>query len=194
MSKKKRRATRMIGSHETMDYKAPDGTKYRVCTTCGAHKPLYSDFHRNGLNEDGHASYRTDCKTCYNAKRKENRVRNKHAEFVGHQKGRGEADINYSFTEWRETVIFFGGTCCYCGKTMRRGETLTRDHLVAVSNGGKTEQDNVVPACGKCNSSKGNSEFKDWYMKQDFFSQDRLNKIFQWRTIVRVAGGGDVDA
>lgn len=187
---KKRRATKMMGQHVSLTYIGKDSHWMRRCTTCGHDKPLDTDYHRNGVDDNGKPSYRLDCKTCYNAKRKENRVRNKHAEFVGHQRGRGEADIDYTYTEWRETVIFFGGTCCYCGRTMRKGETLTRDHLVPFSEGGKTEQGNVVPACKSCNSSKGDKEWRDWYMKQDMFSQDRMNNIFKWRNIISVAGGG----
>jgi hypothetical protein len=42
-----------------------------------------------------------------------------------------------------------------------------------------------VPACQSCNSSKGAEDFRDWFMKQAFFSQERLNRIFKWRTIIR---------
>jgi hypothetical protein len=180
----------MTGTYLSQTY-TDKGVVVRVCSTCGSTKPLHTEFHRNGLDENGQAEYRLDCKVCYNAKRKENRVSNKHAEFLGHQRSRGEADINYTYTEWRETVIFFGGMCCYCGRTMRKGETLTRDHLVAVNEGGKTEQENVLPACKECNCSKGKEDWKTWFMKQSFFSQERMNKIFQWRNIIRVAGGGD---
>lgn len=187
----RRRAKTMIGQYTSETYVDEQGMVVRRCTTCGDTRPLHTGYHRNGTDDAGCAVYRLDCKTCYNAKRKENRASNKHAEFVGHQKHRGEDNVDYTYTEWREVVIFFGGCCAYCGRTMRKGETLTRDHLVPWSGGGRTTQDNVVPACGACNSSKGNKDFKDWFMKQPFFSQDRLNKIFQWRTIIRVAGGSD---
>ena len=91
---------------------------------------------------------------------------------------------------WRETVIFFEGSCAYCGKTMRKGERLTKDHLVPLSAGGATAQYNIVPACTHCNSSKGASEWREWCMKQAFFSQERMNRIFRWRYIIQVAEGG----
>lgn len=189
----KRRAKRMIGTHKGETWTDERGFSKRRCTTCGVVKRLPEDFHRNGVDADGQIRYRDECKTCYNAKRKENRVSNKHAQFVGHQRHRGEEDIDYSYTEWRETVIFFGGTCCYCGRSLRRGETLTRDHLVAWSDGGITEQSNIVPACGSCNSSKGDKEWRAWFMSQSFFSQERMNKIFAWRQMIKLAGGGDTD-
>lgn len=185
----KRRATRMTGKFQSLDFWAGTELMSRQCTHCGVTKQM-AEFHRSGETEDGKIEYRKDCKVCYNAKRKENRGSNKHAEFIGHQRHRGEKDIDYSFTEWREAVIFFGGACAYCGCTMRKGETLTKDHLVATSKGGKTEQINVIPACKCCNSSKNNSEWREWFMKQSFFSQERMNKIFQWRSIISAAGGG----
>lgn len=188
----KSRAKRMIGQHASETWFA-NGIGYRRCSTCGEVKRLYDDYHRNGTDDEGQAAYRLECKTCYNAKRKENKASSKHAEFVGHQRHRGEADINYTYTEWREAVIFFGGMCAYCGRSMRKGETLTMDHWQPFADGGKTQQDNVIPACTGCNCSKGKKDGKEWFMAQSFFSQERLNKIFQWRSIIRAAGGGDAD-
>jgi len=42
--------------------------------------------------------------------------------------------------------------CQYCGKT----GGLTIDHVIPVSRGGKSNFDNCVAACKKCNSKKGN--------------------------------------
>lgn len=190
---KKGRATRMYGTYKGETWRDEQGMTLRRCTTCGVVKELAVDYHRNGVDQTGGVRYRDECKQCYNAKRKENRVSNKHAQFVGHQRTRGEEDINYTYTEWRETVIYFGGVCSYCGRTLRRGETLTRDHLLAVSKGGKTEQANIVCSCGSCNSSKGNKDWREWFMAQSFFSQERMNKIFAWRQIIKLAGGGDTD-
>lgn len=90
--------------------------------------------------------------------------------------------------DWLRTVIFFEGTCAYCGKTMRKGERLTKDHLVPLSEGGTWALDNIIPSCRACNESKGSQEWREWYMQQPFFSQDRMNKIFKWRSIVRASG------
>lgn len=45
--------------------------------------------------------------------------------------------------------------CLYCGADGRR-QTLTRDHVVPTSKGGKDAWENVVAACIACNSRKGN--------------------------------------
>lgn len=42
-------------------------------------------------------------------------------------------------------------TCQYCGSTKR----LTLDHVIPRSKGGKHSWDNVVTACERCNSKKG---------------------------------------
>lgn len=160
----------------------------KVCTFCGKMKNINS-FAKNGTDSNGFVKYRDDCKVCYNIRRRENAAKKKHADFVGSMKRRGEANVSYTHQQWKETVMFFGGECAYCGCTPRKGERLTRDHLVPVRDGGTTTQDNIVPACSCCNSSKGASEWREWFMKQPFFSQERMNRIFKWRSIMRMIGG-----
>lgn len=45
-------------------------------------------------------------------------------------------------------------TCQYCGKRYSRSE-LNLDHIVPVSLGGKTDWENVVCSCTRCNIKKG---------------------------------------
>lgn len=179
---------RMYGKFERVpDTTGTDGKTYRRCVFCGQTKWIL-DFGRSGANSDGTPRYRSDCKVCYNARRRENGQRKVHSDFVGGMKRRGESSVSYTHQQWKETVIFFGGECAYCGRTMNKGERLTRDHLVPVAEGGTTSQSNIVPACSRCNSSKGKREWRDWFMKQDFFSQERMNRIFKWRSIMRASG------
>jgi len=179
---------RMTGSYKTEDKVDPNLGTLRRCTFCGIFKPL-SEFGKNGVDRDGNTVYRTDCKMCYNLRRKANssRSRKAHSDFVGGMKRRSDDDVQFTHQNWKECLIYFEGSCAYCGKTPKRGQRLTKDHLYPVVNGGKTTPDNIVPACYKCNSSKGSSDFKEWFMAQPFFSQDRLNKIFKWRSIMRLA-------
>jgi 5-methylcytosine-specific restriction endonuclease McrA len=44
--------------------------------------------------------------------------------------------------------------CLYCGKEFGR-HSLTRDHVVPISKGGRDTWENVVSACFHCNSRKG---------------------------------------
>ena len=185
----KKRNTRMYGTYQSETFKK-DGQLYRRCVFCGEIKPI-TDFHRNAADAKGRPEWRQDCKRCYNICRRENQTKKKHTDFLGSQRRRGEENPEYTHQEWKEAVLFFGGECAYCGGTPRKGQRLTRDHLEPVSEGGRTIQSNIVPACQSCNSSKGAEDFKDWFMKQPFFSQERLNRIFKWRTIMRHLEGGE---
>ena len=46
-------------------------------------------------------------------------------------------------------------TCQYCGRTRKPAE-LTLDHIIPKSMGGDTCWENLVTACRRCNSKKGN--------------------------------------
>lgn len=52
-----------------------------------------------------------------------------------------------------------GWTCVYCGT---RDDRPHCDHVVPVSRGGSHETDNLVTACGSCNSSKNNRRIEEW--------------------------------
>lgn len=46
-------------------------------------------------------------------------------------------------------------TCQYCLSSFSYSQ-LTLDHVIPISKGGKTSWENIVAACGPCNTSKGN--------------------------------------
>ena len=46
-------------------------------------------------------------------------------------------------------------SCQYCSTPLQRNQ-ITLDHVQPVSKGGKTSWENIVLACGPCNSRKGN--------------------------------------
>lgn len=169
-------------------YESDTDGNQRRCIFCGEWKPI-EFFPKNGYTPAGDVARRLDCKVCYNIRRNENKTKKRHSDFIGGQKRRGEEAPSLSHQEWKETMIFFGGACAYCGCTPKRNDRLTKDHLVPMSLGGLTVVGNVVPACRSCNSSKGAEDFKVWLMRQPFFSQDRLNQVFKWRTIMRQVGG-----
>ena len=47
-------------------------------------------------------------------------------------------------------------TCQYCTTSFPQN-SLTLDHVLPLSKGGKTSWENIVASCGPCNSRKGNS-------------------------------------
>lgn len=45
--------------------------------------------------------------------------------------------------------------CLYCDKQLTQS-TATMDHVLPLSRGGKTNFENIVTSCSKCNAAKGN--------------------------------------
>lgn len=77
---------------------------------------------------------------------------------------------------------FFEWRCAYSGEYLG-GNSNNRsiDHIVPLSNGGLNEIWNCVPMLKSYNSSKNTKNMLEWYMKQDFYSEERLNKIYEWQ-------------
>ena len=150
----------------------------KVCSVCGLEKKL-TEFPKNGRDKEGAVRYRADCKECYNISRKINKKRL--FKFLNNIKHRTGEEDGYSFEDWKDAVLYFRGKCAYCGRPQSRNNILTKDHIVPVSKGGKTVRENIVPSCVRCNSSKSDSDFEEWYVKQKFYSDDRKDKIIRWR-------------
>ncbi len=75
---------------------------------------------------------------------------------------------NVSPEEWATVLEMYtdhrGTMCAYCYKII---EKPTMDHIEPLAGGGRHEIENVVPACGSCNSSKGAKPLLRWmYDKQ----------------------------
>ncbi len=68
------------------------------------------------------------------------------------------ASGSYTSREWLELKADYGGRCAYCGARTR----LTADHVVPIALGGANSIDNIVPACGSCNSSKNAKPLLVW--------------------------------
>jgi 5-methylcytosine-specific restriction endonuclease McrA len=68
-----------------------------------------------------------------------------------------------SADDWSALTAHFQGCCAYCGKS---GTTI--DHVIPISKGGRDEIGNVLPACRRCNSSKGNKDLAAWLNEKGF--------------------------
>ncbi len=64
----------------------------------------------------------------------------------------------WSLDDWDALVAKFEGLCAYC----MGSDQITVDHVVPVSKNGPNTIDNLLPACGPCNSSKGNKPLTEW--------------------------------
>lgn len=71
--------------------------------------------------------------------------------------------MDVSATEWvrlRAAVFARDGyRCIYCGM---KDVALHADHVLALSRGGASTMENLVTACGGCNTSKGAKPVQEW--------------------------------
>ena len=82
--------------------------------------------------------------------------------------------------QWIECMSFFEFKCAYSGKTLSK-ETRSLDHIKPISKGGENEIWNLVPMYKIYNSSKRTQDLLTWYPKQEYFSEERLDKIYEWQ-------------
>ena len=71
--------------------------------------------------------------------------------------------------QWNYIKGKFNNKCAYCGEE----KLLEQEHFIPVNKGGEYTSNNIIPACKHCNSSKQDSNFFEWYPKQDFYSKER---------------------
>ena len=84
--------------------------------------------------------------------------------------------------QWLECMEFFDWKCAYSdeyigGRTNKR----TLDHIVPLNNNGEHEIWNLVPMVRSYNSSKNDKNMEEWYQQQEYYSEERLNKIYKWQ-------------
>ncbi len=59
---------------------------------------------------------------------------------------------------WRELVELWDNCCAYCGTTTK----MTQDHVRPLTRGGLHLASNLLPACLRCNQSKGYRLLSEW--------------------------------
>ena len=83
--------------------------------------------------------------------------------------------IDTRFALWRNR-------CAFCGVDAKHPrnaghDRLTVEHILALTQNGLDEADNIAPACHSCNCSKNNAPVEAWYRRQAFFTEARWRKI-----------------
>ena len=81
----------------------------------------------------------------------------------------------------KEMMDFFEWRCAYSGELVYTSKMRSIDHIVPVSKGGENEIWNIVPMYKNYNKSKNAQDMITWYKQQDFYSEERLNKINEWQ-------------
>ena len=78
---------------------------------------------------------------------------------------------------------FFEWKCAYSGEKFsnnNKENDRSIDHIIPLSKGGENEIWNCVPIKMNYNSSKNANDMLEWYKQQEFYSEERLNKIYEW--------------
>jgi 5-methylcytosine-specific restriction endonuclease McrA len=66
----------------------------------------------------------------------------------------GAAHHPITAAEWLQIKADYSSLCAYCNARETPEESLTQDHVIPLNKGGSHTADNIVPACGECNTTK----------------------------------------
>lgn len=150
-----------------------------TCKKCVAENGK-NHYDRNKAEIDAkHREYYRDNKETVSQRIKRYRKENPEKVKVIWQKRRAKLSNlpnTFSGEEWVFCKNYFDNKCAYCGKR----ENLTQDHFVPLNLGGEYTNQNILPVCLSCNSSKGAKLFSDWYPKQIFYSKHREKRILKY--------------
>jgi len=151
--------------------------KTRVCSCCGEEKPEY-EFYKQSYT----GILSNQCKECTKIKKSVVYHKAKVGKFISKERQRGMEEPDYSLKDWQEAMLFFRGSCCYCGckEGKSKKDKFDKEHFIPVSQGGKTTRSNIAPACKKCNRGRGNKDLITWYRAQPFWTQEKENRIVKW--------------
>ncbi|WP_405560649.1 HNH endonuclease [Streptomyces sp. NBC_01180] len=137
----------------------------KTCSKCGMTKALDS-FSTDTAKEDGKRSSCRACKAAYHRANQE-RIAEYQAEYrrynpdVRHaQRHRRRAALaSTEHVPYSRTDILdrWGHQCCYCDAPAEH-----LDHVTPISKGGADADWNLVPACARCNCSKGAKTLAQW--------------------------------
>lgn len=93
--------------------------------------------------------------------------------------------------EWKKCKEYFGNCCAYCGLPIECHYIKFKDdiklgdfHKEHVDSNGLNDLSNCVPSCKICNSKKHNMTLEKWYEENEFFTEERLDRIMQWLNYV----------
>lgn len=143
----------------------------RTCKKCGRSLPETDEyFYRHPyVRKDGSHGFRAICKDCVAKVYDDNREKYIHREHMRRAVQHGHF-VDLSLEDWEDIKNAFGNRCAYCG---REYLNFYQDHIVPRSSNGAYTKSNIVPACQRCNASKSDKSFFDWYPKQPFYTEKR---------------------
>ena len=88
-------------------------------------------------------------------------------------------NLNGDYTNNKEEIVSY--RCPYSGELITDLSTTHLDHILPVSSNGGTVLFNCIPVLDKVNLSKcDESNILTWWLKQDYFSYDKLERLIQY--------------
>ena len=176
---------------ENKDISKEYGKKYREehKDEMREYSKKYREEHKEELQHKKRV-YRENHRQEYNNYMKKYRDDNPDKFFNKFQKQReyknNDEPLNIiSREDWDLLFDFFNNRCAYTGELLNEYNR-TVDHIIPISQGGDNKLNNLVPCTRSANSSKNNNYMEDWFKGKEFFSEERLNKIYEWIDISTV--------
>lgn len=108
------------------------------------------------------------------------KVFNSHTRRRENENGQG---MGITKDQWLEMMDFFEWRCAYSGikfSSNNKDKDRSIDHINPLDKGGENEIWNVVPMYLNYNKSKNTRDMFEWYEQQEFYSEERLTKIYEW--------------
>lgn len=101
-------------------------------------------------------------------------------ETVRRRQRKEEQGAGINKEQWLEMMQFFDFKCAYSDISLNK-KNRSIDHIIPIVNGGEHEVWNCVPMDKSLNSSKRDTDMLEWYTAQDFYDEERLDKIYEWQ-------------
>ena len=175
---------------------------FKRCTKCGKTLPATTEYfhkHKNGkyglksickkckaeYHKQHHKQYYEDNKDKIAERKKQYRQspQGQVSAFNDQYKRRTKEQNQgkgITTNQWLECMKFFNWKCAYSGQALSKG-TRSLDHVKPLNQGGEHEIWNTVPMDKGLNSSKNDKDMEEWYQEQDFYLEERLQKIYEWQ-------------
>lgn len=165
------------------------------CTKCGETKPNTNEYFAYSNKSKG--ILRPSCKVCDKKYRENNKDKLKeynkeyNKEYREHNKDKMKEYTHkrralklghggsYTKSQWLDALEYFNYKCAYTGECIKHNCHV--EHIVPISKGGTSYIWNLVPSTEKANLSKYNRDMEEWYREQEYFCEERLNKIYEYQ-------------
>ena len=174
----------------------------KKCSKCGRWLVASTvNFYRMKPGKYGLGSQCKECRKKYDKQwHQDNRDRIAEQKKQYHQSPQGQASafnrhhkrriqeeqqgIGITKDQWLELMSFFDWRCAYSGETLTK-DNRSVDHIVPLNSNGDNMIWNCVPMLRSLNSSKHDKDMLEWYKEQNFYSEARLAKIYEWQEYAR---------